>query len=168
MKNTILTEQDSFGEVLEIGIDHPFLSEFKLMLNNAIRDAVCYVSKDTTASISAKIEVNESWKANAEEESKLIEPVEFTIGLTTKRDFEKRKGASEGFMTKMIDGHLFLIELPDPQIGIEELPAVIDELEDVEPEGEPEYIFCPETDIGEEQATAEEVGMDPEIPEFFK
>lgn len=129
-------------EIIEMSIDHPFFSEFKRILNNSLQNAIHFTDQNTTATISTKIEVNEKYNApEFANDAKLISPVEFSIGLATKRDFSKIKGCSKEFVARMVDGHMLLVD-PDRQMSLDEIEKQQDE-----PAGEVE----PDTAAPEEE-----------------
>lgn len=152
-------------EIQAISIDHPFFTAFKQAINGALQNAVQYTDQNTTATVSTKLEVNEKYNApEFANNAKLISPVEFTVGLATKRDFSKIKGSSKEFVARMVDGHMLLVD-PDRQMSLDDLDTKEPEEEDDEEEGGKDAFFDPdnaaEGEVVEYHAGDEEqIGID--------
>ena len=141
-------QQEKLPDAVEdMSIDHPFFSEFKKILSASLQNAVHYTDQNTTAIISTKIEVNEANNApDFANDAKLISPVKFSVGMSTKRDFQTAKGCSKEFVARTVDGHMVLVST-DRQMSLEEIEAKVEEVDDMDEDDSKDAFFDPDNAV---------------------
>ena len=108
-----------YEEIEVMSIDHPFMEDFKSAINAELKNAIYFAKDGTTAIITAKVTVNASPDGpEFENDAKLLDPIEYSVGLTTKHDFEKRKGFSIPILARLDGNSIYLID-PDNQIQLD-------------------------------------------------
>lgn len=104
-----------------LSIANPYLAELRFAFDKAIQSAADAVDMDSTATVTAKLVLNEDPEtpefANG---AKVFQRAKFDVGVNIKREVNKYIGSVNPFGTKIVDGKMVLFN-PDRQIELDEI-----------------------------------------------
>lgn len=134
-----LNQPDEAEQVLEVvdvlSITNPYLSDLRIALDKGIQSAADAVDADSTATVTAKLVLNEDpFAPEFENDAKLFAKAKFDVSVNIKREVNKYIGSVQAFGTRVVDGRMLLIN-PDRQISLDEsIKQAEEEVGNVPPE----------------------------------